>query len=272
MRFAGVIAAALLAVTGCTSVLAGGGTPTPAPSASPTVTSPLTALTTGTCTGALPEAGEPAETIPAVPCTREHAWEVAAVVPLTSADYPGEDGLKTLAATECTKAFADYVGVAAPSSPYSVTFLGPSGPHWANPDARRLVCLVGTGIGGLKTSLKDHPVVFAEAGQCLGQPASGSTTYPLVACEQKHLYEVYASRKLTGTKPPTKARLDKAYNSVCLAGFKKFVGVDLAKSRYEIQYFVLPAELWKSYSDHRLVCSVGSPSGGITGSLEGVKK
>ena len=272
MRLAGVIVAALLALSGCTSVLPGGATSAPPTSQSPAAASPLSTLTVGSCTGSLAGAGEQTEAIATVPCTQAHSWEVATVVPLTAADYPGEVGLRTLATTECTRAFADYVGVEAASSPYGVTFVGPSESHWPNPDARKLVCLVGTQAGALKASLKDHPVVFAEIGQCLGQPASGSTTYPLVACDQKHLYEVYASSKFTGKAAPKAAEFDKVYAKLCVAGFKKFVGVDLAKSKYEIQYFVLPAQLWKKYSDHRLVCSVGSPSGGITGSLEGVKK
>jgi hypothetical protein len=272
MRLAGVIVAALLALSGCTSVLPVGATSAPPTSQSPSAASPLTTLTVGSCTGALAEDGEPTDAIPTVPCTQAHSWEVAAVVGLTTPDYPGEVGLRTLATTECTRAFADYVGVEAAFSPYGVTFVGPSESHWPNPDARKLVCLVGTEVGGLKASLKDHPVVFAETGQCLGEPASGSTTYPLIACDQKHLYEVYASSKFAGKSAPKTTEFDKAYANLCVAGFKKFVGVDLAKSKYEIQYFVLPAELWKTYSDHRLVCSVGSPSGGITGTLEGVKK
>jgi hypothetical protein len=270
VRFFGVVVAALLALAGCTTVPPGVSTSAPTASPSPSATSPLTTLTIGSCTGALTDGGEPPDAVTTVPCTQAHEWEVAAVVPLTASEYPGEEGLRTLAASECTKAFADYVGVEATASPYDVTFVGPSETHWSNPDARKLVCLVGTKVGGLKTSLKNHPIVFAETGQCLGEPASGSTSYPLVDCADKHLYEVYASS--TFKSVPTTAQFDKAYASVCVAGFKKFVGVDLGKSKYEIQYFVLPDKLWKSYSDHRLVCSVGSPSGGITGSLKGVKK
>lgn len=275
MRFVGGVVAALLVLAGCASVRPDDDlvpVPSPTATASPSAPSPLAALTVGTCTSAVSEDGESAETIAPTDCADAHYWEVAAVVPLTDPVYPGEATLKTLAIAACTRAFRSYVGVDVTSSPYGATFVAPSESHWASPDARELVCLVGTEIGGLKRSLKNHPVVFAETGQCLGEPESGSTSYPLVSCGQAHLYEVYASSKFAGSKAPTDAEVDKAYNSGCVAGFKKFIGVDLAKSKYEIQYFVLPAELWTKYSDHRLVCSVGTPSGGITGSLEDVKK
>jgi hypothetical protein len=197
---------------------------------------------------------------------------VAAVVPLTSATYPGEDELSSLGTSACARAFRSYVGVDVAASPYSATYVAPSEGYWTIPEARELVCLAGSEAGGLTKSLKDHPVVFPETGQCLGEPAADSANYPLVACAKEHLYEVYASSRLTGSERPTDTEIDKAYASVCLAGFAKFVGVKLARSKYEIQYFVLPDELWKKYSDHRLVCSVGSPSGGITGSLKGAKK
>lgn len=275
MRFVGAVVAALLVLSGCANARPDGGStpgPGPATSASPSAPSPLAALTVGTCTAAVSENGQPAESIATIDCTAAHYWEVAAVVPLTERDYPGEASLRTLASAACTRAFRSYVGVDVESSPYDATFVAPSESHWSNPDARELVCLVGSGIGGLKTSLKDHPVLFAETGQCLGQPASGSTSYPLAPCAEEHLYEVYASSKFAGSKAPTDAAIDKAYASVCVAGFKKFIGVELAKSKYEIQYFVLPSELWAKYPDHRLVCGAGSPSGGITGSLKDAKK
>lgn len=274
MRFVSAVVAAVLALAGCASIRPDGDPiPDPEPTAaSSSLPSPLAELTVGTCTAAVSEDGEPAETVATTDCSEAHYWEVAAVVPLTEPDYPGEASLRTLATAACTRAFRSYVGVDVASSPYDATFVAPGEGHWSNPDARELVCLAGTGIGGLKASLKDHPVVFAETGQCLGEPASGSTSYPLVSCAEAHLYEVYASSKLTGSKAPTDAEVDKAYASVCVDGFKKFIGIELAKSKYEIQYFVLPAELWTTYSDHRLVCSAGSPTGGIAGSLKDTKK
>jgi len=268
-----VVVAALLALAGCTSVPPGEDrVMSPATSASPSASSPLAALTVGTCTDAVTDGDEPAGTITTTSCSQPHAWEVASVVPLTGADYPGEDELRTLAAAGCTRAFTAYVGVDVASSPYDVTFVAPSESHWSNPDAREIVCLVGTAVGGLSTSLKNHPVVFAEKGQCLGAPAKGSTSYRLVSCASAHLYEVYATAKVAGDKRPAQAELDKLYTKVCVAGFTKFVGIKPAKSKYEIQYSVLPEELWTKFSDHRLVCSAGSPSGGITGSLKGAGK
>ncbi len=289
MRFVAGLLSALLLLSGCAGVLPStepvpgtaitgspsGSSPSSSgssPDPSPSLPSPLAALTASTCTGAVSKGGEPSQTITTTNCSRTHYWEVAAVEPLTASEYPGEIALKAQATTACTKAFTSYVGVAVTSSPYTATFVAPSQTHWANPDARKLVCLVGSEAGGLTRSLKDHPVVFAETGQCLGKPVAGSPSNPLVSCATKHLYEVYAVAKVDGPKAPSAATLDGLYRKVCVAGFKKFVGLDQAKSKYEIQYFVLPSELWTKYSDHRLVCSAGSPYGGITGSLKGIKK
>jgi hypothetical protein len=277
----GTVAVALVVLASCSSVPP---TPTPTPtdtttsvptqvaSASPSASSPFAALSVGACAGPLPDSSEPDGTVTAKDCSDEHSWEVSAVVPLTSTAYPGEDELTALGDSACARAFSDYVGVEVAASPYSATYVAPREGYWPIPEARELVCLVGTEAGGLKKSLKDHPVVFPESRQCLGEPADGSAGYPLVACSSEHLYEVYASLKFAGSQRPSEADIDKAYSSACVDGFTDFVGVKLAKSKYEIQHFLLPEDLWKKYSDHRLVCAVGSPSGGITGSLKDAKK
>lgn len=283
MRLLGTVAVALVVLAGCSSVPptpsqttaqtgTATATPTPTTSASPSSSSPFAALSVGACTDPLPDSDEPDGTIATRDCSDEHSWEVSAVVPLTSTAYPGEEELSALGSSACTRAFRDYVGVAVDASPYSATYVAPQEGYWSIPEARQLVCLVGTEAGGLKRTLKDHPVVFPENRQCLGEPADGSTSFPLVACSKEHLYEVYASLTFAGSERPSESEIDKAYSSACVDGFTKFVGVKLAKSKYEIQHFVLPEDLWEKYSDHRLVCSVGSPSGGITGSLKDVKK
>jgi hypothetical protein len=94
----------------------------------------------------------------------------------------------------------------------------------------------------------------------------------IIDCAEAHSYEVFAAKKIDSAAAPTQSDLDKLFASVCQAGFTDFVGIDVGKSKYEVTYFVAGADVWKKVADHRIVCSAGSPGGGITGSLKGVKK
>ncbi len=261
-----LIVALVLATAGCATQPLGG-VPT---SASPSSTSVLATLQVGDCTEAIELAD--ASDLGTTDCAKTHAWEVAAVVPLSGDSYPGEDAVRQVANTECATAFADYVGVEPRFSPFGVTFLGPNQARWSDAGSRAVVCLVGTSAGGLTGSLKGSHYSFPTVGQCVGQPVAGSYALDLFACDQPHFYEVYAAKKIAGKKPPTTSEFNKLYSSVCVTGFKDFVGIAAGKSKYEILYFVVPDAEWSALKDHRLVCAAGSPSGEVSGSLQGVKK
>ena len=94
----------------------------------------------------------------------------------------------------------------------------------------------------------------------------------LIDCASEHHYEVFAASNVKGKKAPIDAEVEKLFASVCLAGFQKFVGVAAGQSKYEVTYFIASTELWEKVADHRIVCSAGSPTGGVKGSLKGVKK
>jgi hypothetical protein len=261
-----VVLGAALSVVGCAAASPVG---TPSPSTSAT-TSAFAALAVGDCIGSLSAQGQAA--VPQVDCAGKHNWEVAALVPSAGDVYPGEAVLRQLADTECAKAFTTYVGVEPGYSPFGATFIAPNQVHWSDPANRHIACLVGSEAGDLKGSLAGTAMSFPAQGQCLGQPVTGTFAVDLINCSQPHYYEVYATKKWTGKKAPTTAEFDKLYNTVCVSGFKEFVGLSVGKSKYEILSFIAPSSLWTKLSDHRIVCSAGSPKGAISGSLEDVKK
>lgn len=240
------------------------------PSTSGNGTSPLGALTVGQCTDAIDAQRVPSFSV--IDCDAPHAWEVATVVPASGDAYPGEPALRQLADTSCASALSDYVGVDAVNTPFAVTFLAPNAAHWADPANRKVACLVGADAGGITGSLKGTGYSFPTKGQCFATPPADSFNLDLVRCSEAHAYEVYATKKLSGKTAPTTAEFDKAYTDVCVKGFKDFVGVDVGKSSYEILHSILPETQWTKLTDHRLVCSAGSPSGGITGTLKDAKK
>jgi hypothetical protein len=259
-------------ITAVTALLLGGcaGPSSPGSSATGGVTSPLADLAVGQCTDAIQPQQVPSFTV--TDCDSPHSWEVATIVEAGGDAYPGESALRQLADSSCATALPDYVGVEAANTTFAVTFLAPNAAHWADPANRKVACLVGADAGGITGSLKDTGYSFPTRGQCFGKPAASSFTLDLVPCSEAHAYEVYAAKKLDGKHPPTTAAFDKVYASTCVSGFKDFVGVDVGKSTYEILYFVLPDSLWSKLTDHRLVCSAGSPSGGIAGTLKDAKK
>lgn len=258
-----VATVAALLLTGCAPAAV-------TPSSTTTGSSPLGTLDVGQCTSAIDPQRVPSFEV--TDCEDAHAWEVASIIPTSGDTYPGEVALRQLADTSCASALTDYVGVEPMNTAFGVTFLAPSEAHWADAASRKVACLVGAASGGVTGSLKGTGYSFPTKGQCFGKPTTNSFTLELLPCTEAHFYEVYATKKLDGKTPPTTAEFDKAYNSVCVSGFKDFVGVDAGKSSYEILHFVLPDSLWTKLPDHRLVCAAGSPAGGIAGTLKDAKK
>jgi hypothetical protein len=262
LRILALLLGASLAVGGCTAAL-------PSTTTSP-ASSALASLAVGDCTSALNVQSAPALTV--IDCAKEHYWEVAALLPVTGDAYPGEPALHQLADQECASAFATYVGVEPGYSPFGATFLAPAAAHWSQVANRQVACLVGSAAGGLSGSLAQTGLVFPAKGQCTGRPVSGSFALKLIDCAAGHYFEVYATKKWTGKKYPSSAEFDKLYNSVCVTGFRTFVGLSVGKSKFEISASLVPEELWTKLTDHRIVCSAGSPNSEVTGSLKDRKQ
>ncbi len=229
-------------------------------------------LAVGECTGAVDFAAGSLVQVPTVPCAQAHSWEVSAVIDVPSPTFPGSDAIASMAETSCEDSFTDYVGVARTYSRYAAAYLAADAAAWANPALRTVTCLVGSADGGLVGSARGDTRLFPVEGQCTGPQDVAATEVELIDCASRHYYEVFTSKQVSGKKAPTAAEEQKLFTSVCLAGFTTFVGLDSGKSKYEVTYFLADADLWKKVGDHRIVCSAGSPDGGIKGSLKGKKK
>jgi hypothetical protein len=250
--------------------------PVTSPVASATATAstpePVTVLTVGDCTGPIDLNGASITSLPAVPCDQAHYYEVHATFPLTGDVFPGTQTLADQAGARCAPAFVDYVGVEPQYGRYASAYIAPDEAAWAVPENRVITCLVGSVDGGLVGSAKNDYLVFPKTGQCTGPQNVPALEVKIIDCTESHSYEVFAAKKVDSAAAPAKAELDKLFTSVCQAGFKDFVGIDVGKSKYEVTYFIAGADVWKKVADHRIVCSAGTPDGGITGSLKGVKK
>lgn len=276
-RLAGLWLVLALLVSGCDAGTPGTGSTSPgeqaASTASPTPSEPpVAALVVGDCTGDVDLSGASITSVPAVPCTGSHYYEVHGVIPVTGEAWPGADALGEQAKTACTASFTTYVGVAAEYSRYTSAYLAPDETAWAVPANRAITCLAGSADGGLVGSAKGDTLIFPVEGQCTGPQDVTAQALKVLDCAAAHYYEVFATKEVTGAKPPTTAQEQKLFTSVCQQGFKEFVGVDVGKSKYEVTYFLAGADVWTKVADHRIVCSAGSPGGGVKGSLKGVKK
>lgn len=270
-----LVVALVLAAAGCTAPSSPVSPPlstptTTASSATPRAT--VTPLKVGDCTGNTEVTTGTSAPIEAAPCDEPHFYEVFAILEITDTDLPTAEALEARATKECLPAFTAYVGVDSGYSRYSSIFIAPDAVSWEDPAERRITCLAGSASGGLVGSVKADTAIFPALGECTGPQDVNPLDVVVLPCKGKHSYEVYAEKKLTGKAAPTGNALTKLVNSVCAAGFTTFVGVSAATSKYEYTYFIAEGDLWPKVKDHRLVCSVGSPAGGIKGSLKGVKK
>lgn len=269
-----IAAAAVLAFAGCTPA-AETNVPAPASSDSPSATptpSPapvVSTLAVGDCTGPVTPGSIDVTT---AACSSAHYWEVFALVPLSTQVFPDGDLLESTAKQGCLKEFSRYVGVEPSFSRYSVVYLVPDQAAWEDPAQRRIVCLAGSQQGGLTASAKGDDALFPEVGECTGPQDVPVLEVAVLDCDNRHEYEVYADKEIKSKKAPSDTELQKLLKDVCIAEFEDFVGVPLAKSKYEYSYFIASADVWKKVADHRLVCSAGNPKGGIEGSLKGAKK
>lgn len=263
--------AALALLAGCTPSGAPSqpGSPSSAPGESSSPTPPPRQLAVGDCTGPLPE--NLSDEIAATPCDAEHTYEVFEVVPLNGDALPSAETLRVIANNRCLPAFDAYVGVAPRYSRYDLLFLAPDEVAWETPELRRLTCMLGAPGKTLNASAKDDTALFPAVGQCTGPQDVPPLSLEVIDCGKKHHYEVYAEKVLKQKQAPDDKELAKLVTSVCAAGFKKFVGKDVAGSKYEYTYLIAAPDLWSNVKDHRLVCSVGSPQGDIKGSLKGAK-
>jgi hypothetical protein len=106
-------------------------------------------LEVGDCTADIPE-GDVLESI-VIPCDEPHYWEIYDGTELTGDDYP--DDSTTTADEYCYNAFTEFMGLPYEESEYEITYMYPTAETWAEGD-REILCLTGTGEGGLTGTLK----------------------------------------------------------------------------------------------------------------------
>lgn len=261
----------VLLLAGCSAVAPGVATEQPsAADSTPTPTPVAEALQVGDCTATL-MAGS-AKQPEAISCEDDHYWEVFAIVAITQESLPTDSQFETLAATECLSAFSDYVGVEPIYSRYDSVYLVPDQVAWENPDERTITCLLGSADGGVSGSAKGDTSFLPAVGECTGTQDVPALEVEVLSCKSEHYWEIYAEKKLTSKKAPSDDDLATLVKEVCVDEFESFVGVDQSESDYSFTYFVTPSQVWDKVEDKRLVCSVGSAKGDITGSLKGSKK
>ena len=91
--------------------------------------------------------------VPTLPCTEPHDFEVFANVIIPDADaYPGESAVTEKADAECAAAFPDFVGIDYDSSIYGYSYYYPTDGSWADGD-RTINCLIGDPAGKTTGSL-----------------------------------------------------------------------------------------------------------------------
>ncbi|MDR1711249.1 MAG: septum formation family protein [Propionibacteriaceae bacterium] len=261
-----LLATLALLVAGCAAA------PTPTPEPTPTE-APVLRLSVGECTGDIDFNIDPlAVTIAEISCDEPHYFEVYFTIGVAQAEYPGAQALGEIASRGCEDAFKEYVGVATKYSRYSSHFLAAGEQSWANPINRNVICLAGSADGGLTGSIAGDTALFPKLGQCTGPQDVPTLDLEILDCAGEHYWEVFAVKNVKDKTAPTAEARDALIDEVCVAGFKEFVGVATAESKYEYTIFFADADTWSKIKDHRLVCTVGSSKGGITGTLKGAKK
>lgn len=112
-------------------------------------------LAVGDCITDTDMAGTELQTVPTVPCSQPHTFEVYHDFEITTADFPGQDSdeLIDIVSEGCLgDAFTEFVGVDYNSSTLGVMYLSPTQGSWDNGD-RLVTCMIyeGEGAGNVST-------------------------------------------------------------------------------------------------------------------------
>ena len=136
---------AALALAGCAS-----GTPaaTPTPSATAAAT-----VTVGSCFDQPSHAKAPT----VVDCAKPHENEAYYSITVEGDSFPGDDLIKSQAATGCETAFSGFVGIDYADTALSISFFYPTESSWSTGD-REILCVVydpaGKTTGSLEATAK----------------------------------------------------------------------------------------------------------------------
>ncbi len=105
-------------------------------------------------------------------------------------------------------------------------------------------------------------------GDCLGTlPSESTEALTLLPCAGPHHWEAFGSATLSGEDYPGNNAVRDQARAVCADGFADFVGMPTGKSKLELTMLTPTQETWTEALDREVVCLVGTPGGGITGTL-----
>jgi hypothetical protein len=142
--------------------------------------------------------------------------------------------------------------------------------------AGALLALVLAGCGGdvrddagRVTAAATTDTFSVRVGDCLGKlPTESTAELSLLPCAEPHYWEAFATAMLTGDDFPGAAAVRNQAEDECTRAFAGFVGVAANKSKLELTMLTPTKETWTQANDREVVCLVGSPSGGVTGTLK----
>jgi hypothetical protein len=80
--------------------------------------------------------------LPTVPCDQPHTDEVYFIFDAPDGDYPGDDGLQTLATDACDAAFEEFIGIPYADSEFDNYWFVPTEASWNRLNDRAIQCIV----------------------------------------------------------------------------------------------------------------------------------
>jgi hypothetical protein len=100
-------------------------------------------LSEGDCWNNVPDDGEEAETVDAVPCTEPHESEVYAVFDVDMGEeWPGLEAVTAEAEAQCVQRFEGFVGLTYDQSVLNLFYFNPIEESWNELNDREVVCVV----------------------------------------------------------------------------------------------------------------------------------
>mgnify|MGYP001764704712 CR=1 FL=1 len=109
-------------------------------------------------------------------------------------------------------------------------------------------------------------------GDCVAKLETDSTRLlQLLPCTAEHQWEAFHAGTLEGEDFPGAGGVQSQAEALCTEAVEPFLGLSAKKSKYELRFLTPSKESW-AQSDRAVVCLIGAPSGGITGTLKGAAK
>ncbi|WP_010205003.1 septum formation family protein [Salinibacterium sp. PAMC 21357] len=134
------VAAAAVALSGCSIISEVTNGISDAVDDSPGTTQDIFSLEVGDCEAAAPEEGEVEDT-KTIDCAEPHQGEIYAASMVPDGDFPGDAAIGEQAEADCYTAFESFVGISWDDSIYNFSWYFPTESSWADGD-REILCIV----------------------------------------------------------------------------------------------------------------------------------